>query len=118
MKKLLALLLLVPNLAFGQGWGEGTFPFSTTAFGSVTASYTTFLANTKSLVDLDIYNGTDASITCTNDTATAGEGWVIPSYSAYSPKLASATRYLNGNISCKRTSGAPTVGSVEISGTY
>lgn len=90
---------------------------NTVAFGSVTASYTTFLTVTQPLVDMDIYNGTNQSITCRLGSG-ASDHIDVPAYSSWSPSLAAAKKYNQLNVLCKQTSVAPTVGSVTVSGAY
>jgi len=118
MKKLLVLILLIPSIVIAQSAIEPTYKtLSTVAFGSVTASYTAFLSNSVALFDLDILNLTDQPITCSFDSGTT-DHVVIPAYSSYSPKLGRSEAYLDNPVQCKRTSSAPTVGSVYISGAY
>lgn len=86
------------------------------AFGSVTGAYTAFLTNTNPIRDLDVLNQTDAAITCSYNAST--DHFVVPAYSSYSPDLGEIEMHSGSTISCKRTSGAPTVGSVYISAGY
>jgi hypothetical protein len=119
MKRVIALVLSLFMALDVSAQGapfKGTFIAATIAFGSVTVAYTTFLANTNSLVDLDILNLTDASITCQNTGST--NPWTIPAYSSQTIKLRDVGLYANGNISCKYTTVAPTVGSVVVQGSY
>lgn len=129
MKKILLALLLIPSAAFA---GTGSYveaeheTLATIAFGSVTASYTVFLANATPhrWYELDIYNGTDAPITCSYNpgspaaVGTAVDHFIIPAYSGYAPHLGKAERVIIVPIWCKRTSAAPTVGAVYLSASY
>lgn len=92
---------------------------ATVAFGSVTASHTSFLANASTLAfqDIDILNLTDAQITCSYDGGTT-DHFTVPAYSGYDPELGDLALHHSSTIFCKRTSAAPTVGAVYISAGY
>lgn len=119
MKKiLLSILFLIPSILQAQSAIEPTFKtLAAVAFGSVTASHTAFLSNTAALIHLDILNLTDQPITCSFDSGTT-DHVVIPAYSSYSPNLGKHEAYIDSSVHCKRTSAAPTVGSVYITGAY
>lgn len=122
MKRLIVILALcfAPIVAQAQAALEPTFKTLTTvAFGSVGAAYTAFLTNTAPLIDIDILNVTDQPITCAFDTASpAADHVVVPAYSSYSPPLDRRTFYIAKSVYCKRTSSAPTVGSVYITASF
>lgn len=129
MKRILLSLLLLPSFAWA---GTGAFveaedeTMATIAFGSVTASYTVFLANAtpNRWYEVDIYNGTDQPITCSYNpgsppaAGTAVDHFIVPAYSSYDPFLGKAERVIIVPIWCKRTSSAPTVGSVYLSASH
>ena len=126
---LLSLLLLFPSIAWA---GTGSYieakheTMATIAFGSVAAAYTVFLANAtpNRWYEVDVYNGTDAPITCSYNSGspaaagTAVDHFIVPPYSSYDPFLGKAERVVIYPIWCKRTSAAPTVGAVYLSASY
>lgn len=129
MKRILLALLLIPSIAFA---GTGSYveakheTMATIAFGSVGAAYTAFMANATPhrWYEVDIYNGTDAPITCSYNNgspATAGtavDNFIVPAGTSYDPFLGKAERVIIVPIWCKRTSAAPTSGAVYISASY
>lgn len=86
---------------------------ATVAYGSVTSSFTSFLANSSkyALLDLDILNLTDANITCSYDAGSTSH-FVVAAQSSYSPKLGDIGRHHTSSIYCKYTTAAPTTGNV------
>lgn len=120
MKRALVVFafLIFASTARAQTDIEPTFKaLGTVAFGSVTASFTSFFANTAALFDLDIVNLTNADITCSFDSGTTSHV-VIPAYSSYSPELGRGKAYLDNPVYCKYTTAAPTVGNVYFTGEY
>jgi hypothetical protein len=95
---------------------QPSYVSASVAFGSVGAGYTQFLAAGKPLVNIDILNNTDADIRCSWDAGTTSVE--IPAYSSYSPDLGVNKKYIVAALQCKRDTGAPTVGSVEIFALY
>ncbi len=122
MKRICLLIaLLVPLSVHGQGVGtsqRGAFRAAIVAFGSVTASYTTFLVNSgsRNYKALDILNVTDQPIWCSVDAAT--DQFYVPAYSNLQINLADVGLGTGAIISCKRVSAAPTVGSVVIQASF
>lgn len=114
MKKLLILAALFATNAVAQSYSTPTYYSATVAFGSVTASYTQFIAGGRSYVKLDVLNNTDKDIRCRLDTSSAE--FLVPAYSSYDPDLGENRRYANGAVQCKHAGVAPTVGNVEIFG--
>jgi hypothetical protein len=115
----LLAILLIPVMAFAQNASKKVtwLNVPAVAFGSVTASYTTFATLTSPITVFDIVNLTDAGIFCTDVTGV--DKWPIPAYSAFSPQLGQNFRYMNGVIFCKRlTAAAPTVGNVHFNAGY
>lgn len=114
MKKLLILAALFATNAVAQSYSTPTYYSATVAFGSVTASYTQFIAGGRSYVKLDVLNNTDKDIRCRLDTSSAE--FLVPAYSSYDPDLGENRRYANGAVQCKHAGVAPTVCNVEIFG--
>jgi hypothetical protein len=117
MKNIFYLIasLCYVGLAHGQSPNQPIYVSASVAFGSVTASYTQFLAGGKPLVDVDILNNTDKDIFCTWDDTNPVE---IPAYSSYRPNLGESRKYIQTALKCKHAGVAPTVGSVDIFGYY
>jgi hypothetical protein len=92
---------------------------ATVAFGSVTASHTSFLANASALpfTEVDVLNLTDQPITCSYNGGVT-DHFVVPAYSSYNPTLGEMQVHHATTIFCKRTSAAPTVGNVYVSAGY
>ena len=116
MKRISLLLasLFVVSTAAAQSYSTPTYYSATVAFGSVTASYTQFIAGGRSYVKVDVLNNTNQDIRCRLDTTTAE--FLVPAYSSYDPDLGENRRYANGAVQCKHAGVAPTVGNVEIFG--
>ena len=114
MKKLLLASLLLASEVLAQSYSTPTYYAATVAFGSVTASYTQFIAGGRSYVKLDVLNNTDKDIYCSLDLGTSG--FLVPAYSSYDPDLGENRRYANNAVQCKHAGVAPTVGNVEIFG--
>jgi hypothetical protein len=116
MKRISLLLasLFVGSSALAQSYSTPTYYSATVAFGSVTASYTEFIAGGRSYIKVDVLNNTNQDIRCRLDT-TAAE-FLVPAYSSYDPDLGENRRYANGAVQCKHAGVAPTVGNVEIFG--
>ena len=122
MKKLFLILILLAGLV-STGEAQTTnqrrnVPMVTKAFGAITNGFTAFLTNSSgvSYTDIDLINLTDATITCTYDTAT--DHFPMPAYSTYEIPLAKINAHHAGTIYCKYTSAAPTTGSFYISAGY
>lgn len=117
MKNIFYLIasLCYVGLAHGQSPNQPIYVSASVAFGSVTASYTQFLASGKPLVDIDILNNTDKDIFCTWDDTNPVE---IPAYSSYRPNLGESRKYIQTALKCKHAGVAPTVGTVDIFGYY
>lgn len=115
--RILALLIpfVISASAFAQGLTQPTYVSASVAFGSVTASYTQFLAGGKPLADIDILNNTDKDIVCSWDDT---NGVDIPAYSSFRPNFAESKKYVQTALKCKHAGVAPTVGSVDIFGYY
>jgi hypothetical protein len=117
MKNLFYLIvsLFYVSIAHGQSPTAPIYVSASVAFGSVTASYTSFLAGGKPLVDIDVLNNTDKDIFCTWDDTNGVE---IPAYSSYRPNLGESKKYIYTALQCKHAGVAPTVGTVDIFGYY
>lgn len=124
MKKLFLFfsLLVFPLIAQAQTQATNqrrNTTLTTIAFGSVAADHSAFLTNASGLtfLDIDMLNWTDAEITCSYDAGVT-DNFVVPAYSSYEIPLAKIKLHHATAIWCKRSSGAPTVGSVRISAGY
>lgn len=117
MKNIFYLIasLCYVGLAHGQSPNQPIYVSASVAFGSVTASYTQFLASGKPLVDVDIFNNTNQSIDCTFDGT---NGVVIPAISSYRPNLGESKKYIITAVQCKHSGTVPTSGNVSIFGYY
>ena len=114
MKKLLVASLLVATEVLAQSYSTPTYYSATVAFGSVTASYTQFIAGGRSYIELDVLNNTDKDIRCSFDDGVSD--FLVPAYSSFDPDLGENRRYANSALKCKHAGVAPTVGNVEIFG--
>lgn len=126
-KTFLLLTLLITSVAEAQVISSNTLTtkerqdvaLATIAFGSVAAGHTSFLANASALpfTEIDVLNLTDQPITCSYNGGTT-DHFVVPAYSSYNPTLGEMQAHRATAIFCKRTSAAPTVGSVYVSAGY
>jgi hypothetical protein len=114
MKKLLLASLLLTTEVLAQSYSTPTYYSASVAFGSVTASFTQFIAGGRSYVKLDVLNNTDKGIRCSFDAGTTY--FVIPAYSSFDPDLGENRRYANSALQCRHDGVAPTAGNVEIFG--
>jgi hypothetical protein len=117
MKHLFLLLasLFYVGVAHGQARTPANYTAATVAFGSVTGSYTQFLAGGKALVHLEIYNGTNQGVYCSWDDT---NGIFIPTTVRISLGVGSADKYIQTATKCKHAGVAPTSGNVELFGYY
>lgn len=118
MKRVIGAIALAvfPLSAVAQTLVPPVYVAASVAFGSVTGSYTQFLAGGKPLVDIDILNDSNQTIRCSFDAGTTGVE--IPAYSSYSPDLGVTKKYITNAVQCKHEGVAPTAGTVEIFGWY